>query len=151
MRLFSWAIARASMFMFLFNIMDLCRFSVNFRNKKQTTKNVITLLSNSRSWDICFFVQYHGSRFLSDRSAGGWGYKRRLSHPSVGQSWATDFSFLQVARFFWETFAFKTSLFTKTTVSMYFIFGFTKTTVSMYFIFGFTKTTVSKYLIFGFT
>ena len=48
------------------------------------------------SVQIYFFVQYHGSRFLSDGSARGWGYKRRLSHPSVGQSWATDFSFSQL-------------------------------------------------------
>ena len=48
------------------------------------------------------------------------------------------FHFCRLPDFFWESFAFKTSLFTKTTVSKYFIFGFTKTTASKYFIFGFT-------------
>ena len=39
---------------------------------------------------LSFFLQYRGSRFLSDGSARGWGYKRRLSHPSVGQSCPTQ-------------------------------------------------------------
>ena len=47
------------------------------------------------------FLQYRGSRFLSDGSARGWGYKRRLSHPSVGQSGAcSDFSSLQIFIYF---------------------------------------------------
>ena len=68
-----------------------------------------TFPTNFQHGDIFFFVQYHGSRFLSDGSARGWGYKRRLSHPSVGQSWARlDFLF-RTFSYFIQSFASKKS------------------------------------------